>query len=58
MIIVPLPSEYLVRWLGLIDDSWEPCATLLADVPDCVVAYEAILAAGAGPPRGAVPIRA
>ncbi|KAG3120297.1 hypothetical protein PI125_g1219 [Phytophthora idaei] len=36
MIIVPLPSEYLVRWLGLVDDSWEPCATLLADVPDRV----------------------
>ncbi|ETP38248.1 hypothetical protein F442_14088 [Phytophthora nicotianae P10297] len=44
---IPDHRHYLVRWLGPMDDSWEPRAVLLADVPDCVAAYEAALAGGA-----------
>ncbi|KAG3126296.1 hypothetical protein PI126_g22387 [Phytophthora idaei] len=32
-------------------DSWEPRAVLVADVPDCMAAYEASLVSGAGSPR-------
>ncbi|KAG3064026.1 hypothetical protein PI125_g24260 [Phytophthora idaei] len=38
---VPRHRCYLVHWLGPMPDSWEPRVVLLADVPDCVVAYEA-----------------
>ncbi|KAG3128981.1 hypothetical protein PI126_g21157 [Phytophthora idaei] len=48
---VPPHREYLVRWLGPMPDSWEPRAVLVADVPDCVAAYEASLLSGAGSPR-------
>ncbi|ETN09616.1 hypothetical protein PPTG_11944 [Phytophthora nicotianae INRA-310] len=44
-------SAYLVRWTGPLDDSWEPREVLLADVPDCVEAYEAGLLRGATPRR-------
>ncbi|GMF41007.1 unnamed protein product [Phytophthora fragariaefolia] len=48
---IPLHRRYLVRWLGAMDDSWEPREVLLADVPDCVEAYEASLPQGATPRR-------
>ncbi|KAG3076613.1 hypothetical protein PI125_g21470 [Phytophthora idaei] len=48
---VPPHREYLVRWLGPMPDSWEPRAVLVADVPDCMAAYEASLVSGAGSPR-------
>ncbi|KAG3148749.1 hypothetical protein PC128_g23529 [Phytophthora cactorum] len=55
---VPPHLEYLMHWLGPMPDSWEPHAVLVADVPDCVAAYEASLASAAGSPRGAVAHRA
>ncbi|ETP24197.1 hypothetical protein F441_02763 [Phytophthora nicotianae CJ01A1] len=42
--LIPSQRRYLVRWLGPMPDSWEPRDVLLADVPDCVEAYEAVLA--------------
>jgi hypothetical protein len=36
--------QYLVRWLGPMEDSWDPRGVLLADVPDVVAAYEVDLA--------------
>ncbi|GMF36893.1 unnamed protein product [Phytophthora fragariaefolia] len=50
---VPSHRQYLVRWLGPMPDTWEPRAVLLADVPDCVVAYEASLVQDSAPPSGA-----
>ncbi|ETP22193.1 hypothetical protein F441_04444 [Phytophthora nicotianae CJ01A1] len=44
---IPDHRHYLVRWLDPMDESWEPRTVLLADVPDCVAAYEATLAGGA-----------
>ncbi|GMG14721.1 unnamed protein product [Phytophthora fragariaefolia] len=55
---VPSHRQYLVRWLGPMSDSWEPRAGLLADVPDCVAAYEASLAQDSAPPSGAAARRA
>ncbi|KAG2803501.1 hypothetical protein PC112_g19147 [Phytophthora cactorum] len=55
---VPPHLEYLMHWLGPMPDSWEPHAVLVADVPDCVAAYEASLASAAGSPCGAVAHRA
>ncbi|GMF43598.1 unnamed protein product [Phytophthora fragariaefolia] len=48
---IPRHRRYLVRWLGPMDDSWEPRGVLLADIPDCVEAYEASLPQGATPRR-------
>ncbi|GMF24445.1 unnamed protein product [Phytophthora fragariaefolia] len=48
---IPMHRRYLVRWLGPMDDSWEPREVLLADTPDCVEAYEASLPQGATPRR-------
>ncbi|GMF46839.1 unnamed protein product [Phytophthora fragariaefolia] len=55
---VPSHRQYLVRWLGPMPDSWEPRAVLLADVPDCMAAYEASLVQDAAPPSGAAARRA
>ncbi|GMF37832.1 unnamed protein product [Phytophthora fragariaefolia] len=48
---IPLHRRYVVRWLEPMDDSWEPREVLLADVPDCMEAYEASLPQGATPRR-------
>ncbi|GMF26474.1 unnamed protein product [Phytophthora fragariaefolia] len=55
---VPSHRQYLVRWLGPMPDSWEPRVVLLADVPDCVAAYEASLVQDSAPPSGAAARRA
>ncbi|KAE9332908.1 hypothetical protein PF008_g14713 [Phytophthora fragariae] len=55
---VPSHRQCLVCWLGPMPDSWEPRAVLLADVPDCVAAYEASLVPASAPPSGAVAHRA
>ncbi|KAG3204932.1 hypothetical protein PC128_g1617 [Phytophthora cactorum] len=37
---IPDHRQHLVRRLGPMADSWEPCSTLLQDVPDAVTVYE------------------
>ncbi|OWZ18043.1 hypothetical protein PHMEG_0007928 [Phytophthora megakarya] len=50
---IPSHPRYLVRWIGPLDDTWEPRSTLLEDVPRLVEAYESALSAREHPP-GAV----
>ncbi|OWZ18482.1 hypothetical protein PHMEG_0007418 [Phytophthora megakarya] len=42
---IPSHHRYLVRWIGLLDDSSEPRSILLKDVPGLVEAYESALSA-------------
>ncbi|ETI54389.1 hypothetical protein F443_02779 [Phytophthora nicotianae P1569] len=48
---VPSHRQYLVRWIGPLEDSWEAGEALLQDVPDCVAAYEASVLGGAAARR-------
>ncbi|ETP24191.1 hypothetical protein F441_02769 [Phytophthora nicotianae CJ01A1] len=48
---VPSHRQYLVRWIGPLEDSWEAGEVLLQDVPDCVAAYEASVLGGAAARR-------
>ncbi|POM66813.1 LOW QUALITY PROTEIN: Hypothetical protein PHPALM_17272 [Phytophthora palmivora] len=51
---VPAHRQYLVRWPGPMPDSWEPREDLLADVPDCVAAYETSVASVTSSLNGAI----
>ncbi|ETO83125.1 hypothetical protein F444_02798 [Phytophthora nicotianae P1976] len=48
---VPSHRQYLVRWIGPLEDSWEAGEVLLQDVPDLVAAYEASVLGGAAARR-------
>ncbi|ETP41197.1 hypothetical protein F442_11595 [Phytophthora nicotianae P10297] len=50
---IPGFRRYLVRWIGPLNDSWEPRSTLLEDVPGLVEAYESALSAREDPPGAA-----